>query len=283
MPLSEIDGRTHRFHADATILSGHLRLPLVQKIEPQAHAQLKEEGGYLAERAEDYRLESVMSFRTAYTHVAGNPSTKPGQGWTTISTTVIEGLNVLEIVTADRIVGQTITEHPRAGYVPTVSFLGSRFEGLRIAGHPVEVDFDPTILGTKPENDGAYTKHEGVLSRIRKQYDHILGRDKLPQDLGEQYNRLKAGLGKAEALECSLVNQAPGRYPGFCFGHKIRIPDFGEITLGKVTVEHEDPHPESGIPKLTTVRLTMLELKLGCVIDGDLNIAAGGNNGTSWP
>src|SRR5581483_393788 len=159
MALSEVNRRTHRYHADATILSGHLRLPLVQKIEPQAHAHLKEEGGYLAERAENYRLESVMSFRNAYTHVAGNQSTKPGQGWTTISTTVVEGLNVLEIVTADRIVGQTITEHPLVGYVPTVSFLGSRFENLRIAGHPVEVDFDPLILGTKPENDGPYTRH----------------------------------------------------------------------------------------------------------------------------
>src|SRR5215469_6487835 len=112
MPLSEVNGRSHRYHANATVLSGHLRLPLVQQIEPQAHAHLREAGGYLAERAENYRLESVISFRSAYTHVAGNRSTKPGQGWTTISTTVIEGLNVLEIVTADRIVGQTITEHP---------------------------------------------------------------------------------------------------------------------------------------------------------------------------
>ena len=283
MPLSEVNGRTHRYHADATILSGHLRLPLVQKIEPQAHAHLKEEGGYLAERAENYRLESVMSFDKAYTHVAGNRSTKPGQGWTTISTTVIEGLNVLEIVTADRIVGQTITEHPLAGYVPTVSFLGSRFEGLRIAGHPVEVDFDPLILGTKPENDGAYTRHEGVLGRVRKQYDRILGHKQLPADLGEQYNQLRATLGSAEALECSLVNQASGGYPGLSFGHKVRIPDFGEVTLGKLTLVHEDPVPESGSPRMTTVQLTMLEMKLGCVIDGGLSIASGGANGNTWP
>ncbi len=283
MALSEVNGRTHRYHADATILSGHLRLPLVQKIEPQAHAHLKEEGGYLAERAENYRLESVMSFRNAYTHVAGNQSTKPGQGWTTISTTAVEGLNVLEIVTAERIVGQTITEHPLVGYVPTVSFLGSRFEGLRIAGHPVEVDFDPLILGTKPENDGPYTRHDGVLGRVRKQYERILGHNQLPNDLGEQYNQLRQTLGSAEALECSLVNQASGRYPGVSFGHKIRIPDFGEITLGKLSLVHEDPVPGSGIPRATTVRLTMLEFNFGCIIDGNALFGTGSSNGGTAP
>lgn len=283
MPTSEVNGRTHRYNADATILSGHLRLPLVQKIEPQAHAHLKEEGGYLAERSENYRLESVISFRRAYTHVAGNRSTKPGQGWTTISTTVIEGLNVLEIVTADRIVGQTITEHPLVGYVPSVSFLGSRFENLRIAGHPVELDLDLTILGSKPENDGPYTRHEGALGRARQQYERILGHGHLPEDLAEQYNRLKATLGGAETLECSLVNQASGRYPGLSFGHKVRVPDFGEITLAKLTVLQEDPHPNSNIPRKTTVNLTMIDFNFGCAIDGSMAVGRGGNNGSNFP
>ncbi len=58
----------------------------------------------------------------AYTQVAGNRSTKSGQGWTTLTTSVIEGLNVLDVVTADRVVGQTITEHPLEGYVPSDQF-----------------------------------------------------------------------------------------------------------------------------------------------------------------
>src|SRR5215469_11907277 len=108
-PMSEVNGRTHNYHAEATILSGHLQLPLVQKIEPQAHSQLKVEGGYLSERAKEFRIESVLSFRSGYTHVAGNRSLKPDEGWTTLTTTVIEGLNVLDVVTADRVVGQIIT------------------------------------------------------------------------------------------------------------------------------------------------------------------------------
>lgn len=283
MPTSEVNGRSHRYNADATILSGALHLPLVQRIEPQAHAHLREEGGYLSERVENYRVESVLSFQSAYTHVAGNRNTKPGLGWTTITTNVIEGLNILEVLTADRIVGQIITDHPLEGYVPSVSFLGSRFENLRIAGHPVDIDLDPDILGEKPANDAPYSRHEGVLGRARKQYDRILGHDRLPQDLGEQYNRLKVTLGSAETLECSLVNQTSGRYPGLSFGHKIRIPGFGEITLAKLTVEHEDPLSNSTTPRKTTVHLTMVELKLGCAIEGTMAVGRGGNNGSNWP
>ena len=281
--MSEVNGRTHRYHADGTILSGHLSLPLVQQIEPQAHAHLREEGGYLSERLEDYRVESVLSIRSGYTHVAGNRNTKPGQGWTTLTTTVIEGLNVLDVVTADRIVGQTITDYPLEGYIPAISFLGSRFENLRIAGHLVEIDIDPNILGEKPEKDAPYTRHDGLLSRVRKQYDRILGHGHLPEDLGQQYNRLNASLGGAETLECSLVNQASGRYPGQSFGHKIRIPGFGEITLAKVTVTHEDPHPELKTPRKTTVELTMVELKLGCVIEGLTSMSKISSNGGTVP
>jgi hypothetical protein len=283
MALSEVNGRTHRYHAHATILSGHLKLPLVQKIEPQAHAHLHEEGGYLSERSENYRLESVISYRSAYTHVAGNRSTKAGQGWSTITTTVIEGLNVLEVVTADRIVGQIITEHPLEGYVPRVSFLGTRFENLRIAGHVVELDFDLDLLGAKPENDGSYARHDHPVSRVRKQYERILGQSHLPTDLGEQYNRLNTSLGSAETLECSLVNHASGRYPGLSFGHRLRIPEFGEIELAKLKVDHEDPHPKSGIPRQTTVGLTMIDFNFGCAIDGRASVAGGNNNGGTVP
>lgn len=281
--MSEVIKRTHRYHADATILSGNLSLPLVQQIEPQAHAHLREEGGYLSERVENYRVESVLSFRSAYTHVAGNPNTKPGKGWTTLTTTVVEGLNVLDVVTADRVVGQTITDYPLEGYVPSVSFLGSRFENLRIAGHAVEIDIDPNILGEKPENDAPYTRHDGVLSRVRKQYDRILGHGHLPEDLGQQYNRLNTSLGSAETLECSLVNQASGRYPGHSFGHKVRIPGFGEITLAKLTVEHSEAKPELKIPRMTTVHLTMVEFKLGCVIEGMVAMGRGSSNGNTYP
>ena len=171
--MSEVTERTHIYNAEATALGGHFDRPVDQEIEPQAHAKLAETGGYVTQRAETYRLHSIISFRSAYTHVAGNRSNKPGEGWDTLTTTVVEGLNVMEVLTADRVVGQTITEHPLEGYVPTISFLGTRFENLRIAGHPVELEFDHDIFGPKPVNDAPYTRDEDFVGRVTRQYDRI--------------------------------------------------------------------------------------------------------------
>jgi hypothetical protein len=281
--LEVVNGRTHHYHADATILSGHLRLPLVHEISSQARGTLPEEGGYISQRSEDFRLEGVLSFRSAYTQVAGNRSTKPGQGWTTLSTTAVEGLNVLDVLTADRIVGQIITEHPLEGYVPSINFLGTRFENLRIAGHPVALDLDLNILGSKPANDASYAQESGVASRIKSQCASALESDGLPLELRERYNRLISTLGSSEAVECSIVNRATGGYPGRSFGHVIDIPDFGKIAFGRVTVTHEDPKPGTETPRKTTVRLTMVDLHLGCAIDGEVPIGSGSTNGGTMP
>jgi hypothetical protein len=279
--MPKVNERTHKYNAEATVLSGDLLLPISQKIEPQTHSKLAETGGYFNQRTEAYRLESIISFRAAYSHVAGNRSNKQGGGWSTLTTTVVEGLNVMEVLTADRVVGQTITEHPVEGYIPSISFLGTRFENLRIAGYPVQLEFDYEIFGPRPINDLPYVKDAGVVGRVARQYDRILQNKNLPAELQERYNRLSSTLGAAEAVECSLVNRVAGLFPGSVFGNVITVPGFGTITLAKLTVKHEDPHEKTKAPKKTTFTLTMLDLKMGCVIEGSIPIGGGTTNGTS--
>jgi hypothetical protein len=278
--MPEANERTHIYDAEATVLSGHLRLPVSQPIEPQVHTKLPAQGGYFSQRSDGFRLESVISFRSAYSHVAGSRSLKQGEGWNTLTTTVVDGLNVMDVVTADRVVGQTITEHPLGGYIPSISFLGTRFENLRIAGFPVQLEFDYEIFGPRPINDLSYASNAGVVSRVSRQYDHILQNKNLPAALQERYNRLSSTLGASEAVECSLVNRVAGLFPGSVFGNAIAIPGFGVITLCKLTVKHENPHETTKVPTKTTFTLTMIDLKLGCVVDGDIPIGTGGSNGT---
>lgn len=275
--------RKHTYNAEAKILEGNLRLPLVQTVHPVGHAQLAGEGGYKAIHSREYRVEGVVSIASSYSHVAGNPITKPGGGWSTLSTTVLEGLNILEVVTANRVVGQVITEHPAEGYVPKISFLGTRFENLRIAGRPLELDLDLEILGETPKNDGPYTKEPGVVSRVSAQYKKILGNKRVLDEVGERYKQLSSNLGTGFEVECSLVNQVAGSFPGLSFGHVIHIPMFGTVTLAKVSILHEEVQPKTGSPKKTTVKLTMLECKLGCAIEGALDVAGPGNNGQTIP
>lgn len=279
--MSEVNERTHRFDAEATVLSGQLDLPVSQKIEPLAYSKLPEKGGYVNQRSDSFRIQSLISYSSAYSHVSGIRSPKPGGGWETLTTTVVEGLNVMEVLTADRVVGQTITVHPLAGYVPTISFLGTRFDNLRIAGFPVELEYDHNIFGPKPVDDAPYTHDAGLISRVARQYDRIGSNKDLPAELAERYNRLSPTLGKSEAVECSLVNQATGRYPGISFGHIIRVPGFGIITLAKLTVKHENPHERTKVPRKTTFTLTMIDLQLGCPTKGKAGVGDGGSNGST--
>jgi hypothetical protein len=271
--------REHIYHAEAVALSGHLTLPFVQEIKPQALSRLREHGGYLSQHAAPYRLEAVLSYRSAYTQVAGNRDQKPGRGWSTLTTSVIEGLNVMEVVTADRVVAQIATDHPLVGYVPSVSFLGTRFENLRIAGHPVDLDVDLNILGPKPANDAAYTSSADFLKRLAKQFEGIRGSKDLPGDMIRRFT--PATRSQVPEVECSLVNRAQGSYPGQSFGHVIEVPNFGKIYLAVLRIYQSDFKQD--IPKKTLFDLTMIYLDMGCPAAGKLGVGNGVLNGATSP
>src|SRR5215469_11899327 len=142
--------REHKYHAEALAVEGKLHLPHPAKIEPQAHSQVlptaktKESPArfYESQQAEPFRIEGIVSYDAAHTQAAGHEDTKEkGRTFKTLSTSVIENLNILNVVTCDRIVAQVSTDHPRyeeEGHVPSVTFLGTQFYNLRIGGFPVE-------------------------------------------------------------------------------------------------------------------------------------------------
>src|SRR3984957_6474837 len=103
---------SHKYHAAANVLSGHLRQPVDQEIYRQAPVALNDlRGGHFFQRAQNYSLEGLISFTSGYTRVSGNRSLK-NHGWVTVATSVVEGLNVADVITVDRLVTQTSTEHP---------------------------------------------------------------------------------------------------------------------------------------------------------------------------
>lgn len=279
--MAPANERYHLHHAESFVFQADLKLPLTQQIVPHTHSKLSEKGGYVSHHSENFRLGGVFSFRSAYTHVAGNVDDKPDHGWNTLSTCVIEGLNVMEILTADRIVAQISTDHPPVGYVPRVTFLGTRFENLCIAGKPVDVDIDVNMLGSKPANDAAYTSDAGFIARVTNQYKSIQTAQNPPAAILKRYNQLPSSSANRESIECSLVNQVKGSFPGRSFGHILEVPDFGKIHLGVLSVQQADFLNDT--PKETTIGLTMIRLEMGCVISGSGDIGGGKNNGGSKP
>ncbi len=275
--------RYHIYQAEAEALTGGLTLPLIQDVKPPTYVKLNERGGYLSQNVENYRLGGVVSFRSAYTQVAGNPDPKTDHGWNTLATSVIEGLNVLDIVTADRIVCQISTDHPLVGYVPTVTFLGTRIENLRIAGQPVTLKMNLNMLGQKPGDDASYTSNREFIERVAAQRNHIQSHQNIPAEIARRYNRLPAVSDKQGSITCSLVDHVEGDFPGRCFGNAIDVPNFGKIYLGTVTLEQSDFDTPKGAPRNTTITLNLIEMAMGCVGGGTLLGGGGKTNGGTQP
>lgn len=289
--MADTEERKHYYHAEATALTGSLHIPLVHIIHPQASAKLPEKGGYVGQQVGAFHVESAVSYKAAHTQVAGNREKKPGHGFGTLVTSVVEGLNVLDVVTCDKVVAQVATDHPVWGHVPSITFLGTRFENLRIAGHEVKLEWNLDLFGPKPDDDAAYTQNPEFVQRVTAQ--HALMREERPvhesllKEFLERYNLVPENFenssGSEENVVCSLVTKAEGFFPGHCAGHVIQVPDFGTIHLAVIRFKHWDFQKEKRIPESTRVDLTMIEIDMGCVGTGNLQVGATILNGGGRP
>jgi len=292
----------HKYHAAANVLSGHLRQPVDQEIYRQAPVALNDlRGGHFFQRAQNYSLEGLISFKSGYTRVSGNRSLK-NHGWVTVATSVVEGLNVADVLTVDRVVAQTSTEHPiDNGHTPHVTFLGTQFENLRIGGYKVEVDLDLGVCGAKPEGDKLYTSSPAFLDRAERQVGGIGRALALPSEVQTAYDADIAQInwlkerrdteqsngfskdGSQPKVVCSLVSAiGPVPIPGVkSFRNVLEIPDFGIVILGELTVGERLYEPCERPSNYFDV--TMLNLQMGCVVDGQAQAANTATNGHHHP
>jgi hypothetical protein len=268
-------------------------------------------GGHFTQSAEDFSLEGLITFKSGRTRVSGSPSLKPGHGWVTLSTSILEGMNVFEVITADRVVGQVSTDHPKEkGHVPHVTFLGTHFENFRIGGYPVEIELDLNICGTKPAADQPYKADLDFLDRVVKQCASIANNPSVPDAVRAQYlaeltyiERLEKRCNGSENAEyaensensengkrqndppikCSLVKSFGKLPPGVtAFGNVLEIPGFGMVSIAEVEVgtEIHDEKPENDSNYFT---LKMINMQLGCIGHGMVQAATVTTNGKTKP
>jgi hypothetical protein len=214
----------------------------------------------------------------------------------TLSTAILEGLNVFEIITADRIVSQVSTDHPyKDGHVPHVTFLGTQFKNLRVGGFPAVLTLNLGICGDRPAGDRSYFQDPNFLRGVKDQTEKIAKASGLPKEFKDQYDERLAYIkklisagdspdqGSHEPITCSLV-QSIGEIPipGVqTFGHILVIPEFGSVALGEIEVG-EKLYEKSERPGVY-FELTSVKMKLGCVGDGDLAVATTRTNGQTYP
>ncbi len=313
---------SHQYHAEAHVLSGELKRPIEQKIEQHAPVSLKSlRGGHLTRFAEEVSIESLISFQTGHTRVSGSRSLKHN-GWVTLSTSVMEDMNVFEVITADRVVAQVSTEHlnepgRKPDHVPRVTFLGTQFKNLRVSGIPLKLTLDLGICGEKPEGDEPYVTDHKFLSAVQEQVKNIARSPDLPKAFKDKYdgrlaeietlrNGNGAGKGTKEPnkVKCSLVKSIHidniEQIPGLkTVGNVLIIPEFGIVALAEVEVGTELPDPAEeprgrdretgkfpydGYPEMSNYfKLTMLEMELGCIGHGTASAVNVAANGHTRP
>ena len=235
------------FHAEAHAFSGTFVRPVLYPIEAQASVSLPTVGGSAHSRVENFSAGPLVRFGAAHCHVAGSWQ-ENNKVVTTRSTATVEGLNILDFITADRIVAELTSEHHVGELEGHIIALGSTFEGLKIGGHDVKV-----------------TLRHGLL------FDHKTFAA-LRNEVAKERKPEKLSATNEQVALCSLAEDIDVEFPGLeKEGHILRIAHFGEIAIAEL------------FSAFGTKTLTMLRLKLGSPQSGTGTVTEATTNGQPVP
>lgn len=241
--------------ASAYALAAEVDRPTKYSLAPQASVVLASHGGHGASRVPGQKVDGLISYREAYCEVGGSYDDCHGI-YTTHAWSVVEGLNIADMLTADRVVSRMAVYHPaddsgEASYDIT----GSHFENLRIAGHKIEVklathvfhDHDTYQKVAKAHQTGAsddWLQGAGLLSMSDKQlreledkYCALTGMSRMVEEWKKKEGRpeQRGGYRFSVANHLDLKKQiGPTELEGY--GSIICIPKFGVIRLGEMIV-----------------------------------------------
>lgn len=240
------------FHANTYALNASFHRPVACNIEALAATCLPVIGGHAQVSATDYCMPRLAKFKSAHSHVSGSlEKMEKEEMATTQAITTILDLNILDVITADRITARLTSEHKLGEREGHILAIGSTFENLRIAGFTFNI-----IL-----------RHE-LLLESKTHADLVKKVDSLKKN-GRMAN-VKDGV-----VLCSLVEKIETDFPGLSEAHKkkhiVQIPHLGTISFAELL----------SFEGLKT--LTMLRFDLGSPDGGRGTLAAAAVNGKTPP
>jgi hypothetical protein len=266
-----------RFQGHAIGAAGRISSPFVEIIEVQAASALPPIGGHGTARSANFRHREILQFKLAHTEVAGIPcdcDDNPASHNTRITATV-EGVNILGMITADRVVATLASTYTHASDgEPAIRLIGTRFENLRIAGIPIEVDLATDVFdefNTHRAISQAYKTNESVRGLVDQLTLKHRAKDApshisrwLPQSEGSE---LPSSRG---ITTMSLVRGLTPATRGLdSWGHVIHVPGFGTIRLAELEISK------------TTRTVNMIQADLDCPYKAQLmmcSVADGGED-----
>ena len=289
-PTDDPIQRNFLYHADANPIGGTINRPFNGFVPSQTSISLPIVGGFLEKQRKGRAWKNIVSYTNESTHVSG--SKKAGDDdapWTTQVSATIEGLNILEVITADKVVAQLSVAHPADGGEPTISVIGSQFDNLRISGtkitpvirydlfeeHDGSGEADPTKRYPKktwPRQEKFLQKVTAQKRQARDKYAEKYRGASLPGWIRHHFHWFDSeqGLNNRDYIQCSLVDQLPEMpegFPGVICGNAIYIPGFGKVFFAELIIHQK------------TFTVSMVRAQLGSPVGGAISAASVRSNG----
>jgi hypothetical protein len=246
------------YHASAYGLAAEIECPVRQSVAAQAASNLANDSRCSTHRIENF-TSPLICFDAAYTEMGGSYD-ECHNIHTTYAYSVIEGLNIIDMVTADRVVSRMAIYSPASGNQAdecSYDITGSHFDNLKIAGHPVTVRFTADQLhayATYSKFEHAYHSDGGKklllwgdqdekgleeLQKLGQDYPSLSGVEEMIkdwEDRNEDHKKTPHLCSAAGHLNLNEQIKEPGIQ---AFGGIIAIPKFGIIRLAEIMV-HKD-------------------------------------------
>ena len=279
--------KTFFFHGQGVGLGGVVTRPFRQLIDAKAAASLPITGGKSSANSgkhtvpdlQDPRFEGlphVVSIDSAITDLSGTLDTD--NVYRTRVSTIVEGLNVEGVVTADKVIANLVTEHFPGEEEPRIDVSGSAIVNLRVNGEPVPVELDCGLfkdLNTHTSFKERFDRDPEFKRSMRQRFLWgDLKPEEVPEFLRDQYNYTDSQKSLPESkgiTPCSVVKSVTGSKGFQVFRHVLVIPNFGKVFLGELLLQKN------------ARRLTMMRFKLGSPVDAELTVSGGDGNGTTYP
>ncbi len=267
---------TFNFNAAAVGLKGYIVRPFDIEFPTIASVALEPKGGFVPSREQDIQLENIVFAKSVTSVVAGSF----GKDGTVdeLASVVVENLNILGIVTADRVVGRLAAVHPGDRTSPSITPLGSHFDNLRIAGHKIELDLAIDTFTRLDTNEKVRSAYQNNERGFRDEFSRLslLGKIKeIPELLHSHFpfssREHRDSIPERDgAIHSGLVREIAGLGSGITsFGHVVHVPGFGVIRIAEFSI----------IGPLRI--LTMLQVDLGSTPSGGVTTANVRANGSS--
>lgn len=269
------------FHGEAIGLAARITLPFNEVIPVQASCALPDMGGYGSARVDGFRHRELFSANAIYSQVSGAFSAKD-DSFDMLATVTVEGLNVLNVVTADVIVVRITSKHPNdPAQDPSITPAGSYFQGLRIAGQRVECDL---ALDSYQKFDTAAkvrTAYQANTDNFRTEFNamNLWGQaTAIPAPLRVYFPWAAVPLTPPQIpptrwqVPSTLLRglATPVAAPLLRFGHVIQVPGFGVVRLAEIRLSQK------------RLSVNMLRINFGSVPEGEFMCASGEGNGSDW-